>query len=219
MTDQLKSEILEQLKCDIQFGFENEAQLFESLSDMFYEEEQLDEAWLRQLIREHYAAHQYESRSWTLPTDFDRLAAAFDELVQQHKIVCLHNAGITMSDGETDCMEVVAQLEHAGIVANGYCFYHSQDLMRAIDAECRNLFIAFDSPDQDNDKAIIVAKQIIDTLKRYHFEVAWPGTVDERIEIRHIDWKKVPDNKDWRAGRVLALLTNTKTKKPFWKFW
>jgi hypothetical protein len=65
-----------------------------------------------------------------------------------------------------------------------------------------------------------VAIKIATTLKKYNFEVAWAGTVDERIEIKNITWRRVPDNEEWRSNRVITILTKTKNdKKPFWKFW
>lgn len=44
MTEEIKQEVLEQLELDIKFGFENEEQLFDCIRDMFYQEENFDEA-------------------------------------------------------------------------------------------------------------------------------------------------------------------------------
>ena len=219
MTEEIKQEALDQLELDIKFGFEDESQLFESIRDMFYNEVDFDEAWLKKTISEKYLQHQNESLNWKHPTDFDRLVAAFDELIKE-KIICLHNAGYTKSDGEEDCVETIERLDELGIKAIGFCYYHSQDLGRAVDPEIHNLYLGFDSVSQDDNEALLVANKIIDRLKANGFETDWSGTVDQRIEIRNFYWKKIPDDQAWRGERVIQILTKLKNdKKPFWKFW
>ncbi|MGB4775763.1 MAG: hypothetical protein WBP45_11360, partial [Daejeonella sp.] len=131
MTQDIKNEALEQLELDIKFGFENEEEIFDSIRDMFYNEEDFDEDWLRQTIAEKYKQHQHDSLSWTRPNDFDRLAKTFDQLIKE-KIICLHKAGYTKQDGEGDCMESIERLNALGIKAIGFCYYHSQDLARTV---------------------------------------------------------------------------------------
>lgn len=219
MTQQIKEEALEQLVLDIKFGFENEAALFDSIRDMFYDEPDFDEVWLRQVISQKYQQRQQESLTWKRPTDFDKLAQSFDQLIMQG-IVCLHNAGYTKQDGEGDCMDTIEKLNELGIKATGYCYYHSQDLGRAVDEEIRNLYLGFDSPAQNDQEALLVAGKIVSALRENNFDVHWSGTVDQRIEIRNINWQKVPDNGNWGPERVINILTKSAVvKKPFWKFW
>lgn len=219
MTQDIKDEVLEQLELDIKFGFENKEELFDSIRDMFYNEEDFDEEWIRQIIAEKYDQHQKESTTWTRPTDFNKLARAFDELTEQ-KIVCLHKAGYTKQDGQGDCMEVIERLDELGVKAIGYCYYHSQDLARAVDDDTRNLYLGFDSPAQNDNDALEVATMIIAALKKNNFETSWSGSVAERIEIKNIIWRKTPDNQEWGPERVIKILTQqTGRKKPFWKFW
>ena len=215
MTEEIKQEALEQLVYDIKFGFENEEALFDGIRDMFYDEEDFDEDWLRQTIAEKYSAHQRESASWKHPTDFERLANAFDELIKEG-IICLHKAGYTRSDGEEDCMEVIEKLKQSGIQVRGFCYYHTQDLMRAVDPESCNLWLGFGSSTHNDGEAIVVAKDIIQKLNEHGFETSWAGTVDQRIKIRHIDWKKIPDDQNWRGERVMQILSASETlKKPY----
>ncbi len=219
MTEEIKQEALEQLDLDIKFGFENQEQLFDSLRDMFYQEDDFDEDWLRQNISNKFSKHQVDSLNWKHPTDFEKLAIAFDQLIKE-KIVCIHKAGYTKSDGEEDCREAIQRLNELGIKAIGFCYYHSQDLARAVDPQVRNLFLGFDSPTQDDNEALIVANKIVDTLGKNGFNISWTGTVDQRIEIKNIEWKKVPDDKEWGVERVLQILTKKQRhKRPFWKFW
>jgi len=219
MTQDIKNEALEQLELDIKFGFENEEELFDGIRDMFYDEPDFDEEWLKQTIAEKYKQHQTDSLSWTRPTDFDKLAKTFDELIEE-KIVCLHKAGYTKQDGEGDCMETIEKLKELGIKATGFCYYHAQDLARTVDEDIRNLYLGFDSPSQNDDDALQVAKKIVAALTKNGFGVNWSGTIDQRIEVKNITWQKVPDNEEWGSGRVIKILTKlNKGKKPFWKFW
>jgi hypothetical protein len=219
MKADVRQEAYQLLEEGIRFGFENKDELFESIRDVFYDEENFDEEWLRQTISERYILHQKESAKWDKPTGFDRLAVAFDQLAKE-QIVALHKAGHTKSDGVEDCMEVVKTLTEYQVTVKGYCYYHSQDLARAIDPEIKSLFLGFDSVEHNDIAAIGVANTIIEILQRNGFEVSWPGTVEQRIEIRNIDWKKLPDDQEWSGQRVIQLLTQKeKAKKPFWKFW
>lgn len=219
MTDDIKNEALEQLDLDIKFGFENEDELFESIREMFYNEDDFDEDWLKQIISEKYNQHQQDSLTWTRPNDFDRLVKSFDQLIND-KIVCLHKAGYTKQDGEGDCMETIEKLNELGIKAIGFCYYHSQDLARTVDKEIRNLYLGFDSPTHDDNEALKVANKIVSTLKENGFDVSWTGTVDQRIEIKNIIWQKIPNNENWSSERVINILTKPyNNKKPFWKFW
>jgi hypothetical protein len=219
MTDDIKNEALEQLELEIKFGFDNEEEIFDGIRDMFYDEDDFDEDWLRQTISEKYNQQQKDSLTWTRPNDFDRLAKSFDQLIND-QIVCLHKAGYTKQDGEGDCMETIEKLNELGIKAIGFCYYHSQDLARTVDKEIRNLYLGFDSPRQDDNEALQVANKIVSTLKENNFEVSWTGTVDQRIEIKNFNWQKIPDNENWGLERVVNILTKpNNNKKPFWKFW
>lgn len=219
MKQEIKDEALEQLETDIKFGFESEQELYDSIRDMFYNEEDFDEEWLRKTISTKYYQHQQDSSKWKKPTDFDRLAKAFDKLILGH-IVCLHNAGHTKQDGESDCMETIEQLSELGIKTIGFCYYHSQDLARAVNSDIRSLYIGFGSATQNEGDTLQVGNKIVSILKEYNFDVVWTGSVDQRIEIKNINWQKVPDDENWRSGRVISLMTKqSMAKKPFWKFW
>ena len=56
-------------------------------------------------------------------------------------IIALHNAGYTMSDGLDDVGEVYERRKAKGLASRGYCFYHGQDVERAIVGG--GLFLAF----------------------------------------------------------------------------
>ncbi|MGJ8593314.1 MAG: DUF6891 domain-containing protein [Aquaticitalea sp.] len=227
MTEEIKNEAIDQLKKDVLFGFEDGDDLLESISEMFYDETDFDEIWLKREIDIRLKNHQKESLNWEKPTDFERLVKSFDEL-NKNKIVSLHRAGYTKSDGEEDCSEIIDELKAIGITTKGYCYYHTQDLERAIGEE-KMLFIGFDSYNRDAELAKNVAEKIISVLNTNGFKTRWNGSIDTRIEILNIDWKKAVDNIDYNYSRVFDIMKKhhnpvnneiTKAdKKPFWKIW
>lgn len=223
MNQNIKEEAIEQLEKDILFGFENAEDLFESISEMFYDTEDFDEEWLKKEILIRIEKHYAESVNWEKPTDFDRLVKAFDQL-NKDKIVSLHRAGYTRQDGESDCLEIIDELKTLGITAKGYCYYHTQDLERAIGEE-KTLFIGFDSYNQDEKLTIEIANKIIDVLTKNGFNPKWNGSLDTRIQISDINWKKTVDNIDFNYDRIFKIMESLNkpksviSKKPFWKFW
>ncbi|WP_289045271.1 hypothetical protein [uncultured Olleya sp.] len=225
MNKNLKNEVIEQLEKDILFGFENEKDLIENISDMFYDEEDLDLKWLTTQVKTRLNNHYTHSLNWDRPSDFDRLVKAFDQL-NTANIVSLHKAGYTKQDGRVDCHEIINELKSLGITSKGYCFYHTQDLETAI-SNLKTLYIAFDSYNQDDELAQEVAKNIIKVLKDNGFKTKWNGSLDTRIAILDINWQKTIDNIDYNYTRIFDILkANTEksvikksTKKPFWKIW
>lgn len=204
--NELKNEVLEFIKREVQFGFDNQADILESVWDAgFEDEDELHENWLKQVIAEHYNHHQTESKKWTMPTDFDKLAKVFDEL-NQEKIIALHKAGYTKQDGYSDVGEVVDLLSTKNIVPLGYCFYHTQDLERAIEPTSKNLLLAFDDINENDENAIVIGQKITKKLNDNGFTVEWNGTVEERIEIKNISWQKIPDEQPWGIARAIEYL-------------
>lgn len=123
MTLELKTEVLEQVKEQVAFGFTSKEDILEVLLDSFYGETTLDESWLKQQIDEQFTVHQKINASLGPKTDFNRLVSAFDQL-NAEKIVSLHKAGYTRQDAEGDCLEIVEELTNLDIKTRGYCYYH-----------------------------------------------------------------------------------------------
>lgn len=227
MNQEIKDEAIEQLEKDILFGFENGEDLLESISDMFYDEEAFDTDWLKKEIEIRLKKHKTESHTWEKPTDFEKLVNSFDEL-NKEGIVSLHKAGYTRQDGESDCSEIIEELKAIGIRPKGYCYYHTQDLERAIGEE-KMLFIGYDSYNRDDKLAIEVAEKIVESLKKNGFNVKWNSSLETRIEILDINWKKTVDTMDYNYSRVFEIMekyhkikdakVKNGEKKPFWKFW
>lgn len=223
MTPALKDEALEYVQIEIQFGFDDVATISENILDMFYDVDDFDSKWLHRVISEQFAIHQKASLQWKQPTDFDRLRTVFDQL-NKEKIVSLHKAGFTRTDAEHECREIIDELDGLGIKATGYCYYHIQDLERAMKEKI--LFIGYDSIDYNDEIAIAIANRIIVLLEENGFQTSWNGSVKTRIKIENIHWQKAYDGIDYNYDRVFSIITKehnstdtSNTKKPFWKFW
>lgn len=217
MTTEDKSYAIQLADKEVRFGFSMPDDIVERISDAFEDQDNFDHVWLEEYVANSYSAKIEESKLWSKPTGFDRLAEVFDELIKS-RIVCLHKAGYTRQDGEGDCLEVVEELRRLGKQPVGFCFYHEQDLARAVDPEIGSLLLGYNSPTFREEDALVVAKTIVSALKRRNFIVSWNGSVDERIEILDVDFKKVPDHQEWGRERVFRLFLHSKGK-PFWKFW
>lgn len=203
---ELKNEVIEFVKQEVKFGFYNQDDILEAIWTVGFEnEDQLNEEWLKSVIAEHYNHYQTESKKWTKPTDFDKLAKIFDEL-NQEKIIALHKAGYTKQEGYSDVREVVDLLKAKNITPIGYCFYHTQDLERAVKPTSKNLFLAFDDINQNTDKAILLGQKIVTKFKENGFTVEWNETIEQRIEVKNISWQKVPDGQPWGITRTIEYL-------------
>lgn len=160
----------------------------EEVEDNQFEDE-ISENWMRQKISTEVEKLKIESRNWKNPTDTIRLQTVFNELINNN-IIALHCAGYSTSDGEYEVVEVEQQLQDNGVVSDGYCFYHEQDLQRAIESNC--LMLAFQKVDNSDDAVTIdIGKKIVKILKENGFEVNWNETVNQKIEILNFKWQKI----------------------------
>jgi len=158
--------------------------LCEDLSDS--EESELDE--VRRRLREEAANFSEEQKSWPVRTDCDRLDAVFTALGKRG-VLAIQNAGYTQSDGHYEVMEIYRNL-HENKAIHGYCFYHEQDLERAV--HYSQLFLAFGpiAPAQEEIQGPKVGRLIANELTLHGLSVTWDGTFGQRICIEPFDWKK-----------------------------
>ena len=144
-----------------------------------------DEQMLRAAVAPEFARKTEAEKGWPAVTDCDRLDAAFDALASRG-VLCLHNAGYTMSDGHGDASDQLSR-EPKGKYF-GYAFYHGQDVERVIDGG--GLMIAFDHVDGDVPDKAKVGAALKEELERVGFAIEWDGTVGQRINIPKFDWKR-----------------------------
>lgn len=119
--------IVDCIKTWVWSGFHTPAEVDEMIDDII--EPDADEVFLRAAVGPEFARKKAAEVSWPDTTDCDRLDQAFAAL-SEDGVISLHNAGLTMSDGLDDVAEAIGISEQATV--KGYCFYHGQDVERAV---------------------------------------------------------------------------------------
>jgi hypothetical protein len=161
------------------------SEMVEELIEDLEEGDTVDEEMLRAALESEWEKKQAAEDTWSAQTDCDRLDHAFNTL-NTEGIIALQNAGYTLSDGFSDLEEVLAQKGHEGI--EGFCFYHGQDLERAVGG--KGLMLAFGDLNDDVEATIQVGNKIKRVLEANGFIVDWEGEVKTRIALPSIDWKR-----------------------------
>ena len=175
--------ILNAIKTWVWSGFYDPDEVDAMIDDIL--EDDADEAMLRGAVAPEFAKKTAAEASWPNTTDCDRLDQAFAKL-NSRGIIALHNAGYTMSDGISDVSEVLHERGRTG--TKGYCFYHGQDLERAVAGH--GLTIAFGDLDDDKLKKTEVGHLVKDVLQESGFTVEWNGDSETRLNLPKIDWKR-----------------------------
>ncbi len=177
--------VFENIKHWIWSGFYNVEEIYEMVDDML--EDDCDEELLKKFASDEFRKKKEDEFSWPKITDCDQLTLAFNEL-NKIGIIALENTGQTISDGHDDIAAVLHSLDRAKLPIKGYCFYHGQDLERAIDG--MGLFLAFGDLNAIDGQKIAVGKEIVGVLTQHNFEIEWNESAEQRIHIAKIIWQK-----------------------------
>ena len=144
-----------------------------------------DLAWLRASIRAEQERKLKAEAEWGETTDCDRLDDAFNDLHEQG-ICALENTGYEMSDGYPAVAEAVATAP-AGRY-HGYCFFHGQDVERALAGH--GIMIAFGALNDDPVLGARVGRTVAAGLRSAGFLVEWDGSVKNRIAVPTFRWER-----------------------------
>jgi hypothetical protein len=149
---------------------------------------ELDPEDVSAAIDEELTKYESEKRTWPDVTDCDRLNAAFAAM-NKRGIIALQNAGYTQSDGYEDFRAALKQHRRRPAVV-GYCFYHGQDVERAIRGE--GLFLAFGpvDPRDEKVKGPEIGKMVREELERAGLQVEWDGTFATRMRVPRLVWQR-----------------------------
>jgi len=181
-TQTIDEYILEAIELSVWGGFNSPEDVNQMVSDIL--EDGANEAMLRQAIKLEFAKKHKAEKSWPKITDYNRLDMVFSKL-RNKGVLCLHNAGMTTQDGHDDSTEALTKYPKSKFF--GYCFYHQQDLDRAITGQ--GLLLAFDHIKGDVPEKLNIALAIKKELEAAKFKIEWDGTTKTRIKIPQIDWK------------------------------
>jgi len=184
----LSPETLREIDSLVRGGFEERDRVIEILCEEMYAPGELAEADVIAAVDAAFASLARDKTTWPATTDCDRLDSVFASL-NGRGIIALQNAGYTQSDGYDDVRQSYHERSDRDSVI-GYCFYHGQDLERAVHGE--GLYLAFGPMDAKKEKTEgpRIGAMIVEELTRAGFAVRWDGTFDQRISIPAIDWKR-----------------------------
>jgi hypothetical protein len=164
-------------------GFYTRAEVVEMLGDIA--DEKSDVQRMQPFISSEFARKRKAEKTWPKVTDCDRLDAAFRAL-QRRGIIALQNAGMDISDGVSDVSEELARTDKRKV--RGYCFYHFQDVERAVAGD--GLSLAFGDLENDRAEKVRVGQLVVDVMRAQGFAVEWNGDPDVRILLPKFDWKR-----------------------------
>lgn len=173
--------IYEAIKADVWGGFYSPSDVQQTISDIL--EDDADEKMLRKAVEIEFAKKKEAEKSWPKATDVDYLKLAFKNL-KKRGVLCLHNAGVTNSDGHEDANEKLK--EHPKNTFFGYCFYHRQALEAALAGG--GLRIAFDHVKGDVPDKAKVGIYIQEELEKAGLKTKWNKNTSEKIYIPKINW-------------------------------
>ena len=175
--------IFDAIKSQVWSGFYDESDIHQLIDDII--EEGANEKMLRDCVPIEFGKKLVAEKSWPEQTACDRLDNAFETL-RSNKIAAIQNAGYTMSDGFTEVAEMVHQIGNDGV--RGYCFYHGQDLERAVTGD--GLMLAFGDLDDSLDGKIEIGNIVVDTMQSHGFDVEWDQNPEKRITTGSFEWQR-----------------------------
>ena len=145
----LDPEVLEEISVAVRTGVHDNGRLMAIFREEMYAPGEFDESSVAAAIEAARKEWEQEKEQWPEVTDCDRLDEAF-EAINTRGIIAIQNAGYTQSDGYHDFREAYARHPKKSEVL-GYCFYHGQDLERAVRGG--GLYLAFGPTDPTDELA------------------------------------------------------------------
>ncbi len=184
----LSEDVIDEITTLVRAGFYDRDHLVRIFCDEMYTPGELSAKEVRAAIEIALAKLDEERKSWGDVTDCDRLENAFGAL-NGRGVIAIQNAGYTQSDGYDDFLEAYENCADKSAVL-GYCFYHGQDLERAVRGG--GLLLAFGpvDPQEEESKGPEIGEIVREELERAGLGVEWDGTFAKRIGIPGFEWKK-----------------------------
>lgn len=209
---EVQQEIEDALHFYVHSGFYSKDDIFKHACDLFedicgYKNATCPpEAYIKQMVDGFIAGAKPVA---TNTNNYSRLKNVFDTL-NRERIIAIHFAGYTLDDGFDEVGTVFRFMKDNDIPRRGYCFYHQQDIERAMSESVKRLFLAFHSMNDDKQIAVEVGERIVELLVENGFDVEWNHSPDSRIEINHFLWDKVYDGEDYGADRAIRIMSEIK---------
>lgn len=190
----------EEIAFMVKSGFFSAEQVFESISELDIEPQQL-----KLFVNNCFSTHLERTQT---SKDVVLLQQLFDELAGEG-YVALHNAGLTNSDAHDIIDEV---LEQSSFKPYGYIYYHEQDLYRCIETgEFALSFGSFANRELTQNNGMTKAQvggYFKARLEAKGFVVNWDGSPDQKLTLQNFAFENVYDGQDWTYTRCLKFLNN-----------
>ena len=194
MTDDDTDAMLSLVENWVWYGFHSVGELDAQIDGDAAEGYGFDIARVKAFAEEMLLKKRAVEAGWPQHTDCDRLDKAFDRLRAQG-ICALHfpESGYTMQHGRA---AVIEEVTAEGVPEDryaGFCFYHAQDIDRALDEE--GLMLAFGSVVSEEDEDDVqIGRMVRDALLQEGLQTEWDGTADSRIHVPGLRWQcRTPD--------------------------
>lgn len=150
-----------------------------------------DLAWIQGFAERTMARKRAAEAGWPELTDNDRLDRAFARLNEQG-ICAVQWAGHDMDEGQEAVVDALREADEAGVAEDHYwgvCFFHSQDMDRALDGG--GLLLAFDAIGSEVAADMVrVGQGVCEAMKREGLQTEWNGRADQRIELPNFCWQR-----------------------------
>jgi hypothetical protein len=184
---QLPSEIIDSIRHLVWSGLYSADEILPIIAEEIYELDDAGTLAAGKEIARQFSEKATAEKNWPAETTCDRLDGLFDDL-NKNGIIALQNAGSTQSDGISDITERYDELggEKSGVI--GYCFYHGQDLERAVDGQ--GLLLTFGDILGDDDKGKKIGEIVRDKVIEHGFKVEWDGSIKTRIQLAPFEWQR-----------------------------
>jgi hypothetical protein len=183
-TDDMRSMVREW----VWYGYDGAEQIDRWIDANAADGDGFDVAWIKAFAAALLAKKRAAEATWPEETDCDRLDRAFDALNEQG-ICALQCAGNTLDDG----FEAVGNAINADDVPEdrfmGFCFFHSQDLDRALGGD--GLMLAFGHLDsQDAADFVAVGRKVCEVMAQHGLQTEWNGSDNSRINLPGLRWQR-----------------------------
>jgi hypothetical protein len=146
-----------------------------------------DRLWVHTELDRQWHGKLQQQSTWPTPTDWSRIDGVFQKL-NAEGILCLHNAGYTLSQGEEDTRASWHDRGGKASSLTGFCFYHGQDVQDVVSTG--TLALAYGRLTDEMADTLGTARKIVDALLAAEFQTAMPPDTETRIFVAGLVWRK-----------------------------
>lgn len=168
-------------------GFETRDEIIQNAIGMAEDcDPELDKEDVAAIVDRSLAAHAELEKTWTTPTDNDRLEAAVTDL-EGAGIVVRQNFTCCGTCGSTEIWDEMEVARNAGAKVRGYAFYHMQDAESAADGE--GVYLSYGAVERTAGATAAIGEEICGKLRAHGLKVDWNGSLGERIMVT-LEWRR-----------------------------